>query len=86
MDIVKSKEHSLRELDDILFNQIAILEQTDVKDEDFDKIRSRAEAITCIADRVMRNRELELRNQVWSATKKFRLSQKQIGICDIGEY
>ena len=76
------KEHSLKELDDKLFNQIEILEQLNPSDAEFENTRLRAEAITCIADRIIRNRELELRNQVWNATKQFKLKTRYIGTSD----
>lgn len=78
--IIKRKERSLQELDEKLFNQIDILENIDPADVDFEHTRLRAEAITCIADRIIRNRELELRNQVWNATKQFKLQTRYLGM------
>ena len=78
--IQRRKEHTLQELDDKLFSQIEILEMIDPADADFENTRLRAEAITCIADRIIRNRELELRNQVWNATKQFKLQTRYLGM------
>lgn len=75
-----SMAKDLQELNDLLFEQIDILNNTDVKDENFENIRLRAETITNVSDRIIRNAELELRNQVWQSTRKFKLQTRQIGI------
>lgn len=70
----------LKELNDLLFEQIDILNNTDVKDENFENIRLRAETITNVSDRIIRNAELDLRNQVWQSTRRFKLQTRQIGV------
>lgn len=67
----------IEKLNELLFNQLSILNETNVKDEDFDKIRAKAETIYQIADRVIKNSELELRYQVWQATRKFNLATRE---------
>lgn len=63
----------LAELNEILFNQLDILTKINVTDETFENEKARATAVCETADRIIRNNELELRNQVWNATRKFKL-------------
>ncbi|MBR5202362.1 MAG: hypothetical protein IKW45_03770 [Clostridia bacterium] len=73
--------NDLKSLNDILFEQIEILNNTDVKDEKFESLRLRAETITNVSDRIIKNAELELKNQVWQSTRKFNCtSTKMIGV------
>lgn len=74
---------NIERLNDILFEQLETLSKTNVEDENFNNTRAKAEAVWQTADRIIRNLELELRNQVWQATRRFSLAtreQKQIRI------
>ena len=66
----------LQELNDILFKQLEILTEIKVSDENFEKERLRAETVFNVADRVIKNAELSLRNEVWQSTKKFKLATR----------
>ena len=68
--------NDLKSLNDILFNQLEILTNLNVKDENFDNERNKAETVCNIADRIIKNSELELRNQVWQATRRFKLAAR----------
>lgn len=68
---------TLEKLNDILFTQLDVLSSLSVRDDDFDNTKAKAETICNIADRVIRNNELELRNQVWQATRKFSLATRE---------
>lgn len=69
--------NDIDKLNNLLFEQLAILNETNVKDDDFDKIRLKAETIYQIADRVIKNSELNLRYQVWSATRRFNIATRE---------
>lgn len=70
----------LQELNNLLFEQIEILNNTDVKDENFENIRLKAETITNVSDRIIKNAELALRNEVWKESRNFKIQTKQIGV------
>lgn len=63
----------LQELNDILFEQLTTLTQLNIKDENFEKEKDKANLICETADRIIKNSELELRNQVWQSTRKYKL-------------
>lgn len=63
----------LEQLNNILFDQLETLAKLDVKSEDFEKEKDRATIVCETADRIIKNSELGLRNQVWQATRKFKL-------------
>lgn len=63
----------LQELNDILFEQLATLTTLNIKDENFDKEKDKANLICETADRIIKNSELSLRNQVWQSTRRFKL-------------
>lgn len=67
----------LAELNEILFNQLDILTKLSVTDENFENEKARAEAVCDTADRIIKNSELELRNQVWNATRRFKLATRK---------
>ena len=73
---------SLEDLQSILFEQINLLTNLNVKDENFENERLKVETIANVADRILKTDELNLRNQVWQATRKFKLNVRQIGVCD----
>lgn len=84
------REKNLKDLNNILFEQLEILTKTSVKDDDFENVRLKADSVVEMADRIIRNSELELRNQVWLATRRFSLSTRepvktalQIGVNDL---
>ena len=64
---------SLTDLNDILFEQLEILTKLSVKDENFTQEKEKANAVCEMSDRIIKNAELELRNQVWQATRRFKL-------------
>ena len=66
----------LQELNDILFEQLTTLTQLNIKDENFEKEKDKANLICETADRIIKNSELELRNQVWQSTRKYKLSTR----------
>ena len=63
----------LEQLNNILFDQLETLTKLDVKSEDFEKEKEKATIVCETADRIIKNSELGLRNQVWQATRKFKL-------------
>lgn len=67
---------SLINLNEILFEQINIMRNADVKDENFNEIRLRAETITNIGDRIIKNSELQLKQDVWQQTRSMTRSNK----------
>ncbi len=73
---------TLEDLQNILFEQIDLLTRLDVKDENFESERLKVESIANVADRILKTDELNLRNQVWQATRKFKLNVRQIGVYD----
>lgn len=73
---------TLEDLQNILFEQIDLLTRLDVKDENFESERLKVESIANVADRILKTDELSLRNQVWQATRKFKLNVRQIGVYD----
>lgn len=73
---------NLKDLNNLLFEQIELLNNTSVKDENFEAIRNKVETVSNVADRIIRNAELDLRYQVWSANKEFKLNIRQIGCAD----
>lgn len=76
----------LQELNDILFEQLVTLTKLSIKDENFEREKDKANIICETADRIIKNSELELRNQVWQATRKFNLIKRNtplgIGHCE----
>lgn len=66
-------KNDLNDLNNILFEQLVGLTKLNIKDENFDKEKDKANLICETADRIIKNSELELRNQVWQSTKKFKL-------------
>ncbi len=66
----------LQELNDILFEQLTTLTQLNIKDENFEKEKDKANLICETADRIIKNSELELRNQVWQSTRKYKLTTR----------
>ena len=66
--------NDLKELNDVLFNTLARIDGIDVKDENFNLEKERAESIYNIADRIIKNSELALRNEVWQHTRRFNLA------------
>lgn len=70
----------LEALNNLLFEQIELLNNTDVKDENFENIRLKAETITNVSDRIIKNAELALRNEVWKSTRSFKFQTHQIGV------
>lgn len=75
----------IEKLNGILFEQLDALTNISVKDEDFENTRLKAEQICQVADRVIRNSELELRNQVWQSTRRFNLATRETKL-RIGTY
>ena len=75
----------IEELNKILFEQLNALSNISVKDEDFENTRLKAEQICQVADRVIRNSELALRNEVWNSTRRFNLSTRKTNLA-IGTY
>lgn len=75
----------IEELNKILFEQLNALSNISVKDEDFENTRLKAEQICQVADRVIRNGELSLRNEVWNSTRRFNLSTRKTNL-SIGTY
>lgn len=75
---------SLAELNEILFNQLDILTKLSVTDENFENYKARVETVCNTADRIIKNSELELRNQVWNATRRFRLATRKQQELSIG--
>lgn len=73
---------TLEDLQNILFEQIDLLSNLNVKDDNFENERLKVETIANVADRILRTDELNLRNQVWQATRRFKLNVRQIGVCD----
>lgn len=73
---------TLEDLQGILFEQIDLLTNLNVKDENFESERLKVETIANVADRILKTDELNLRNQVWQATRKFKLNVRQIGVYD----
>lgn len=69
-------KNDLKALNDALFKQLEILSGINVKSEDFENEKQRANAVCEIADRIIKNGELELRNQVWQTTRRYRLSTR----------
>lgn len=67
---------SLENLNDILFEQINIMRNVNVKDENFNEVRLRAETITNIGDRIIKNSELQLKQDVWQQTRSMTRSNK----------
>ena len=63
----------LEQLNSILFDQLEALSKLDVKSESFEKEKEKATIVCETADRIIKNSELGLRNQVWQATRKFKL-------------
>lgn len=83
-------EKGLKDLNNILFEQLEVLTNCKVTDDNFENIRLKADSVVNIADRIIKNSELELRNQVWLATRRFSLTTRdtqrtalQIGVNDI---
>ena len=66
----------LKALNDVLFKQLEILSEINVKSEEFENEKQRANAVCEVADRIIKNGELELRNQVWQATRRYKLSTR----------
>lgn len=73
---------TLDDLQCILFEQIDLLTNLNVKDENFESERLKVETIANVADRILKTDELNLRNKVWQATRKFKLNVRQIGVYD----
>ena len=73
---------TLEDLQNILFEQIDLLTNLNVKDENFESERLKVETIANVEDRILKTDELNLRNQVWQATRKFKLNVRQIGVYD----
>ena len=73
---------TLEDLQNILFEQIDLLTNLNVKDENFESERLKVETIANVADRILKTDELNLKNQVWQATRKFKLNIRQIGVSD----
>lgn len=69
--------NDIEKLNKVLFEQLDALSSISVRDEDFENTRLKAETIYQVADRVIRNSELELRNQVWQATRRFNLATRE---------
>ena len=76
---------TLEKLNDVLFQQLNVLSTLSIKDEDFENTKLKAETICEIADRVIRTGELDLRNQVWQATRRFNLATRESRL-KIGTY
>lgn len=76
------KKNDLESLNEALFKQLEILSEINVKSEEFENEKQRANTVCEIADRIIKNGELELRNQVWQATRRFKLTTRptQLGI------
>lgn len=55
-------KNDLEALNDALFKQLEILSEINVKSEEFENEKQRANAVCEIADRIIKNGELELRN------------------------
>lgn len=70
------KKNNLATLNDALFKQLEILSGINVKSEEFENEKLRADAVCEVADRIIKNGELELRNQVWQATRRYKLSTR----------
>lgn len=70
------KKNNLETLNDALFKQLEILSGINVKSEEFENEKLRADAVCEVADRIIKNGELELRNQVWQATRRYKLSTR----------
>lgn len=76
----------LQELNDILFEQLTTLTKLSIKDENFEKEKDKANLICETADRIIKNSELELRNQVWQSTRKFQLIRRNTPSIGVGHY
>ena len=78
--------NDLEGLNDALFKQLEILSNIKVTDENFENEKQRATAVCEVADRIIKNGELELRNQVWQATRRFKLmtrpTKMRIGVSE----
>lgn len=70
------KKNNLATLNEALFKQLEILSEINVKSEEFENEKQRANSVCEIADRIIKNGELELRNQVWQATRRYKLSTR----------
>lgn len=74
----------LKELNDILFEQLTTLTKLSIKDENFEREKDKANMICETADRIIKNSELDLRNQVWQATRRFNLIKRNNSPLSIG--
>ena len=76
----------IEKLNQILFEQLETLSKISVDDDDFNNTRLKAETMYQIADRVIRNSELALRNEVWQSTRRFNLATRETKYIRIGEH